>query len=160
MSEDYEEIIGGQSTGRRGPDERHERICERLHVSLFTCVASLESIRLLPPRSPVEFSSGHLFRPDLTLVTAATNKPWLVAEVIDRRDHHPDTVIKKAVYEELRLPRLWVVDPRYDNVEIYHSTPYGLALRHILAVRESLTERLLPGFELRLAALFGEEPAA
>jgi hypothetical protein len=160
MSENYEEIIAGETTLRRGPDARHDAICERLHVSLFACVASLESIRLLAPRSPVEFSPGNLFRPDLALITAATQKPWLIAEVIDSRDHSADTVAKKGIYEDLRLPRLWMVDPRYDNVEIYHGTRYGLTLLEILGRRDVLIDRLLPGFELKLADLFGEEAGA
>jgi Uma2 family endonuclease len=90
------------------------------------------------------------------LLTAATSKPWLVAEVIDSHDHRTDTVVKKSIYEELRLPRLWMVDPRYDNVEIYHASAYGLALKHILAGRDLLTEKLLPGFEISLAELFSE----
>ena len=52
---------------------------------------------------------------------------------------------KKTIYEELRLPRVWMVDPRYDNVEVYHGTQYGLTLKRVLAVRELLTEALLPG---------------
>jgi Uma2 family endonuclease len=154
MAENYQEIINGDVTVRRGPDERHEQICERMHVSLFACAANLDSSRLLPPRSPVQFSTGNLFRPDLVLVATATGKPWLAAEVIDSRDHHPDTVIKKGIYEDLRLPRLWMVDPRYNNVEVYHGTRYGLSLIGILALREVLAERLLPGFELKLADLF------
>lgn len=154
MSENYEEIIDGETTVRHEPDERHEFICERLHLSLFPCASNLHTTRLLPPRSPVEFSRGNLFRPDLTLVTAATGKPWLVAEVIDSRDHRPDTVVKKGIYEDLRLPRLWMVDPRYNNMEVYHGTRYGLSLVGILAIREVLTEKLLPGFELKLNVLF------
>jgi Uma2 family endonuclease len=154
MSENYEEVIEGETTVRHGPDERHESICERLHLSLFACAASLVSTRLLLPRSPVEFSPGNLFRPDLTLVTAATGKPWLAAEVIDSRDHRPDTVAKKGIYEDLHLPRLWMVDPRYNNVEVYHGTRHGLSLVGILAIREVLTEKLLPGFELRVGELF------
>ena len=58
----------------------------------------------------------------------------------------------------MRLPRLWMVDPRYDNVEVYHSNEYGLILKSILAGHELLTERLLPEFELTIKALFADEP--
>ena len=47
-----------------------------------------------------------------------------------------------------------MVDPRYDNVGVYHSSPYGLALRGILACREVLQEALLPSFEISMQALF------
>ena len=95
-----------------------------------------------------------MIRPDLALVTVATGKFWLAAEIINSEDHRPDTVLKKSIYEDFNVPRLWVIDPRYDNIETYHGTPYGLALRGILAARESLREPLLPEFELVVAELF------
>jgi len=63
--------------------------------------------------------------------------------------------MKKSIYEDARLPRLWMVDPRYDNVEVYHGSPYGLALQRILANRDPLTELLLPELSLVMAELFG-----
>jgi len=49
---------------------------------------------------------------------------------------------------------LWMVDPRYDNLEVYHASEYGLMLKNILAGPERLTEKLLPEFELGIADLF------
>jgi Uma2 family endonuclease len=85
-------------------------------------VASLSSTRLLAVRTGIQVSPNTVVRPDLALVTAANDKLWLVAEVISSDDHHADTVEKKLLYEELKLPRVWMVDPRYDNVEVYHGT--------------------------------------
>jgi Uma2 family endonuclease len=110
--------------------------------------------RLLPLRSAIELQAGTFVRPDVVLVTSATGKPWLIGEVIDSEDHHTDTVVKKSLYEDSKLPRLWMIDPRYDNVEVYHGTPYGLSLKHILARREHLTESLLPELNLGVAELF------
>jgi Uma2 family endonuclease len=93
-------------------------------------------------------------RPDLSLVTAATGKLWLAAEIVNSDDHRSDTVLKKSLYEEFKAPRLWMVDPRYDNVEIYHTTPYGLALKGILAGREMLRDSLLPEFGCSMNDLF------
>ena len=155
MSGDYEEIVRGESVLRRGPGQRHEIICERLHSQVSLSAAALATTRILPPRTVIELCPGTLLRPDLTLVTAATGKAWLIAEIVDTVDHHSDTVVKKAVYEDARLPRLWMVDPRYDNVEVYHGSPYGLALRQILANRDLLTEALLPRLSLAITELFG-----
>ena len=93
-------------------------------------------------------------RPDLVLITTLTKKPWLIAEIVDSYDHGSDTVTKKMLYEETGLPRLWMIDPRYDNVEVYHGTPYGLSLREMLAGRELLTEKLLPDLRVSVSALF------
>jgi Uma2 family endonuclease len=154
MTEPYEEILNGERLLRLPPRRRHESILQRLHTRVGACVTALQTSRLLAIRDAVQISDSTLLRPDLALVTAANHKLWLVAEVVSSDDHHPDTVEKKMIYEELHLPRLWMVDPRYDNVEVYHGTPYGLTLKRVLAGRELLTEALLPGFQLGLHELF------
>jgi len=154
MSDPYEEIVEGETVLRMPPGARHETICSRLHEVVAASAATVGTTRLLERRSVIQLSAGTLFRPDLSLVTAATGKIWLAAEVISSDDHRPDTVMKKHIYEELNIPRLWMVDPRYDNVEVYHGTQYGLMLKGILAGREVLTEQLLPALQITVAELF------
>jgi Uma2 family endonuclease len=155
VSDTYAELLEGATLVRRAPGPRHELICERLHTWVRAGIGNLQTTVLLAPRAAVQLSPTTTVRPDLALVTAATGKVWLAAEIVSSDDHRTDTVIKKQLYEEAKLPRLWMVDPRYDNVEVYHGTPYGLSLKSILAGRETLTEQLLPEFELSIATLFG-----
>lgn len=54
------------------------------------------------------------------------------------------------------MPRLWMIDPRYDNVEVYHDSEYGLVLKGILAGSETLTESLLSAFRITMTELFLE----
>ena len=154
MSEPYEEIVEGETYLRMPPGARHEVICTRLHELITASLANIATTRLLPRRSVVQIASGTLVRPDLALVTVATGKIWLAAEIISSDDHRPDTVTKKQIYEELNIPRLWMIDPRYDNVEVYHGSQYGLMLKRILAGRETLTEQLLPTLQVTIAELF------
>jgi hypothetical protein len=154
MSLAYEEILQGESLLRSAPDARHELICDRLHQTVAVSVEGLSSTKLLPSRSVVRISAGSMMRPDLALVAAATGKLWLAAEVVNAYDHRMDTVVKKTVYEEMKLARLWMVDPRYNNVEVYHGSPYGLVLKAILAGSEALQEELLPGFSIGMRELF------
>ncbi len=154
MSVIYEEIIHGETLVRAAPGSRHEKICTILHERVSTALPANAPARLLTPRSIVQLSPGVMLRPDLALVTVATGKLWLAAEIVDSHDHRPDTVLKKGLYEDFSLPRLWMVDPRYNNVELYHGTSYGLALKHILAGREVLHEALLPDFQLVVNELF------
>ena len=154
MSRPYEEILNGASLPRSAPGGRHEMICERLHAAMTASVANLAGTQLLAPRTRVQVSRATAICPDLALVTAATGKLWLAVEIISRDDHRNDTVVKKEIYETIRVPRLWMVDPRYDNVEIYHSTEWGLKLQGILAGSEVLTENLIPEFQFVIAALF------
>lgn len=154
MSEAYEEILQGEARLRPPPGARHEEICRRLHERVAASMAGVTVARLLPPRTMITLGRKTEIRPDLALVTVATNKLFLSAEVVSSEDHHADTVIKKAIYEENNLPRLWMVDPRYDNVEVYHGGQFGLALKDILAMRNTLSEPLLPAFQYVITELF------
>jgi len=157
MSKPYEEILDGASLPRSAPGGRHEMICNRLHAAITASVANLAGTQLLAPRTRIQVSRSTAICPDLALVTVATGKLWLAVEIISRDDHRTDTVVKKELYETIRVPRLWMVDPRYDNVEIYHSTEWGLKLQGILAGSEVLTENLIPEFQFVIAALFADQ---
>lgn len=154
MSSPYEETLQGAPMLRSAPGSRHEQLCARLHRCVQASVANLTSTRLLPARAAVTFARDTIVRPDLALITVSTNKLWLAAEIVNSEDHAPDTVTKKQIYEEMRLPRLWMVDPRYDNVEVYHASPYGMVLKSILAGSEVLSEKLLPEFQIVISELF------
>jgi len=154
MSEPYEELLEGESVVRLPPGPRHELICSRPHECVRAGAANLVTMRLMPPRSEILLSLDTKVCPDLALITASTGKLWLAAEIISSDDHRTDTVIKKEVYEALKVPRLWMIDPRYDNIEVYHGSPYGLMLKAMLAGREILAEELLPEFQLTVSDLF------
>ena len=159
MSNPYEEILDGTTWPRSAPGLRHELICQRLHGAMAASVANLSSTQLLAPRTKIRVSHSTTICPDLALITTATGRLWLAVEIVHTGDHHADTVIKKEVYEQVRVPRLWMIDPRYDNVEIYHSTEFGLALKGILAGSEVLAEKLIPEFQFVIAELFATPPA-
>lgn len=154
----YEEILDGATLPRSAPSQRHEKICEHLHKEMAASVAGLATTQLLAPRTKIQVLRTTAIRPDLALVTAATSKLFLAVEIVDRADHRADTVIKKELYEKIRVPRIWMIDPRYDNIEVYHSTEFGLALKGILAGKEVLTEKLVPQFKLTVTDLFAIAP--
>ena len=157
MSRPYEETVGGGILPRSAPDTRHEAICDRLHAVMTASVSNVSSIQLVVPRTKIQVSRTTALCPDLALVTAASGKLFLAAEVVSRDDHRADTVLKKEIYEEIRVPRLWMVDPRYDNVEVYHSTEFGLQLKGILAGSEILSEKLIPEFQIVINELFAAQ---
>lgn len=156
MSAQYEEILAGETYLRPAPGARHERICGRLHAAVAQVLGGSTIARLLPPRTIVELCPGTLIRPDLALVTSANRRLWLAAEIVGAEDHGVDTVTKKDLYEETAIPRLWMIDPRYDNVEVYQGSPCGLSLLRMLAGRDQLHEALLPGFQLTVMDLFAD----
>jgi Uma2 family endonuclease len=154
MSKPYEERLNGETCLRPPPAPRHEEICRRLHERISATLTTNRVVQLLAPRSKVALSYDTDVCPDLSILTTANQRLFLVAEVVGSEDHRWDTVTKKSIYEEMRIPRLWMVDPRYNNVEVYHCGEHGLVLKQILAVRDLLSDPLLPGFQYDMSELF------
>ncbi len=162
MSDAYEEIINGQRIHRRPPSKYHEVLVARLHRLVEEFLPLNSTLRLLPPRATLDLEGQSLLRPDLALIrvepsTEAAPRPvklYLVAEVLDPGDHHCDTVVKKQLWTDGRLPRLWMVDPRYLNVEIYGCVEHGFSLIDILANQQTLTDPYLPGLNCSMHELF------
>ena len=149
------------SLPRSAPGARHEAICDRLHAVMTASVANLSGHAIAGAAHPESrFPAPRRSAPTWRWSPwPPANSGWRwkssAATIISA-----DTVVKKELYEEIRVPRLWMVDPRYDNVEIYHSTEWGLALKGILAGSEVLAETLIPEFQIVIAELFAAQPKA
>jgi Uma2 family endonuclease len=161
MSEAYEEVIQRESFQRRRPNADHELLLARLHSLVAASIPLNSALQLLPPRTELLLGADCALRPDLAVVRTEPGKRqgdaaqlYLVAEVLLPGDHHVDTVIKKQVWADARLPRLWMVDPRYLNVEVYGCGEYGFTLADILANHHRLTDPHLPGLGCSMDELF------
>ena len=161
MNEAYEELIAGQRVQRRIPTPEHETLVTRLHTLVARSLPLNSTLKLLGPRAELELDGLSVLRPDLAIVQmrpmvdgSQRVQLYLVAEVLQAGDHHVDTVAKKQIWSEGMLPRLWIVDPRYFNVEVYGAGEHGFTLREILANHHSLTDPHLPGFCPTMPELF------
>lgn len=161
MSEPYEELIRSEAVHRRPPSPDHELLVSRLHELVARWLPLNSALSLLPPRTELQLDEHTLLRPDLAIVRddpGATGiaQLYLVAEVLLPGDHHVDTVVKKQLWADLRLTRLWMVDPRYFNVEVYGLGEYGFTLFDILAHHHPLTDPHLPGLRCPMDELFAD----
>ncbi len=140
----------------RGPlNGPHELMCERLHAWLTRHLPVNSALKLLPRRTPVTLRAGTVICPDLALVRRDDGQLYLAAEVLQPGDHHPDTVLKKQLYCDCRTPRLWIVDSRYQNVEVYGTTANaGFRLESILAPNETLSDPAVGGIVYPVADIF------
>jgi Uma2 family endonuclease len=160
MSEPYEETINGDTLFRSAPTKSHELLVERLHALVAASLSPNSSLKLLAPRTEVDLGESGRLQPDLSILRAPGGpggkgaQLYLVAEVLLPGDHHVDTVLKKQLWADIRLPRLWMVDPRYLNVEVYASTEFGFTLLDILANRHALSDPNLPGLGCSMKELF------
>lgn len=161
MSEAYEEVIQGETLNRRSPPGAHELLVGRLHALVGRSLPPDSSLQLLPARASLQLADDCIVRPDLTVIhtdpaLAGPARLYLVAEVLLPGDHHVDTFVKKQLWSDLRLPRLWMVDPRYLNVEVYGLGEYGFTLADILAHHHPLTDPRLPGLGCTMDELFAK----
>lgn len=159
MVEPYEEIVGGEVWLRSPPSQKHEEVLQRLYALVENAVRGHKGLELLPPRSVLQIEAGTLLRPDL-IVQDQQGHVVLVAEVIYPGDHKTDTVVKKAIYEESSIERLWMIDLRYECIEVYERTPYGLAFRNSFAGMERVEDARWPQLSFYAAELFESRPAA
>ena len=156
MPHPYEELLAGEAHVRASPMTPHELLCNRLHAWVRAALPANSALELLPRRTPVDLRADLRPCPDLALVQAGSGQLYLAVEVLQPGDHHRDTVLKKQLYMECRVPRLWIVDSRYHNVEVYVAGELGVRLEAILANQEQLTETALPGFAHAMYALFAK----
>lgn len=121
--------------------------------------------------SPIDVRVGErdVYAPDILWYCAARepsdDDPWpypvpdLAVEVRSPGTWRFDVGAKKAGYERAGLPELWLADTVSASVLVFRrstadGTGFDVALE--LANEETLTSPLLPGFALKLTAVFGE----
>jgi len=154
MADPYEELIDGE-TFIRGPlNAPHEILCDRLHAWVAHHLPANSALKLLPRRTTITLRAGTSLCPDLALVRRDSQELYLAVEVLQPGDHHPDTVLKKQLYSDCRAPRLWIVDSRYQNVEVYASGSSGFRLELILASNEALTDTIFSGSAYPVSEIF------
>jgi Uma2 family endonuclease len=161
MSEAYEEVIQDEPVSRLSPSPDHEILVGRLHALVARSLPAGSGLQLLPPRASLQLADDCILCPDLTVILTAPEltgpaRLYLVAEVLLPGDHHLDTFVKKQLWSDFRLPRLWMVDPRYLNVEVYGLGEYGFTLIDILAHHHPLTDPRLPGLGCSMDELFAK----
>lgn len=161
MSAQYAEMIDGETLLRAPPSPAHELLVDRLHRLATAALPLNSTLRLLPARTGMQLHDRLALCPDLAIVRPVQSggggesaELYLAAEVLQRSDHHIDTVIKKQIYADMKLPRFWMVDPRYLNAEVYGVGPYGFTLTSILAHDDPLTDPHLPGLTCTMRELF------
>jgi Uma2 family endonuclease len=108
----------------------------------------------LKRRALVKLRPDTEIRPDLTLIRRNDPRLYLAVEVLQHSDRHPDTVIKKNILAACLVPRLWIVDGRYQNIEIYVTNGGRFRLESILTGNDLLSDAALCGSRYSLSELF------
>ena len=148
------------------PTDPHQLTVVRLvyFVMAFLTTRKLGRLRTAPLR--VRLWPGKFREPDLVFMSAEhANRigveywgvPDLVVEVHSPGTRRLDRVIKKREYARAGIPEYWMADYEAKEIEVYRLQEEAYQVSGSFAVGDTLNSGQLPGFELKIADVFGEE---
>lgn len=82
--------------------------------------------------------------------------PDLVVEVLSHRSWWRDRRVKLPLYEETGVPECWLVDLQKHTIDVYGLRGNSYALLGKWGPGERARSEVLPGFEVRVEAIFAE----
>ena len=159
----WTELVAGEVVVNE-PRIPHARIQKRLIVALENWSATAGSpIEAFPP-ADVRISDEHHFAPDVVVTRAhpelddaecLAEMPLLCVEIRSPSTWRLDVGLKKAAYEAVGLPELWLVDDLARTVLVFRrATSRSAGFDVSLEVSDTLTSPQLPGLEIALHQLF------
>ena len=162
------EIIDGAHVVTPSPNQRHQELVARLHLSLGVFLEDrADRGRLFLSPFDVVFSFHDVVEPDLVFVApdqldilTAKNiqgTPALVIEILSPSTRTRDREVKRRLYERAGVREYWLVDPDLNAVTVHRRTADGAfpAVAHVTAARhDTLETPLVPGWSVTLTRLF------
>jgi Uma2 family endonuclease len=164
----YRELVAGEVVVER-PLNLHQWTVQELFGAFRDWVSEAPGRGRLSLELDVRIDERNVYGPDLMWYAegrAPTRRdprpypvPDIAVEVRSPSTWRYDIGAKKAGYERVGLPELWLVDTAADEVLVFrragpHSPTFDVALE--LAIGDTLTSALLPGFALDLKTLFAD----
>lgn len=155
------EAVHGELLVTPSPRLLHQLIVGRLHTALATYLQEQPVGVLLAAPADISWGADTLVQPDLFVapVDEVRTLDWrqlrhllLVAEVLSPATARYDRFTKRRLYQEVRVPWYWVVDPATEHIEVW--TP---SLTFPSIERETLEwhpEGATRAFRLRVEDLF------
>jgi Uma2 family endonuclease len=160
------ELIEGELFVSRAPGIPHQRVLQNLQME-FGLFLKAHPIGILVPGAGAIFSDYDAVIPDLAFVL---NERWdqvvtdekftgaldLVIEILSpgTQNGQRDLSAKRRLYEKVGVKEYWIVDS--ENREVFVLRLQGQTFEQIatLASDDEITSPLLPGFHLKITAIF------
>lgn len=159
------ELIEGEHYVTPSPDARHQRILQRLSLTIGNYLEAYPIGELFFAPFDVILSDIDVVEPDLLYVSrerASIVQRWvhgapdLVVEILSPGTRKTDEITKRRLFDRAGVVEYWIIDPELDVVKVYRRAGDATFPRIAELTREAsdvLTSPLLPGLELTLEAL-------
>jgi Uma2 family endonuclease len=160
------ELWDGELVMSPAPSFYHQKIVFRFGRLLDDWVAGHKLGEVVTAPIDMVLSPHRVTQPDvvfiardrLGIITKTINGPVdLAVEVISLGGRTRDRIEKRDLYEQYGVKEYWVIDPEAQTVEVLHleNGRYQLFVR--ATPGQMAASKLLPGFEIQVAALFQTE---
>ena len=158
------QLIDGYLVKHPSPTPYHQRLSGRLESLLREYVRERDLGEVLDAPLDVYLEEAQTFQPDIIFISNERREligqkkiegaPDLVVEILSPSTARYDLHEKKRAYEKAGVLEYWIVDPRWNRVEVYGATESGFRLLAQETGTGAARSGLLPGFTVDLAELF------
>lgn len=157
------EIIDGEMFVPPSPITNHQTILLNLAIGFRDYLKRQPIGKVFVAPLDVIFSHYDVLQPDLLIVLherAGIVQDWirgapdLAVEILSPTTEARDRGIKLKAYARFGVKEYWIVDPAARAVEAHRLTSEGYELAKPFILDDTLTSRLLPGFNLGVASIF------
>lgn len=160
------ELIHGKIVKRASPNTPHQEVSFKLSVEFGIYNKQKKLGRFFTAPYDVYFDEHTAgVQPDLLFVSherdfiihpgnGIVGTPDLVVEIVSPGSVDKDRNLKKEVYEEFAIREYWVVDPKWQSVEVYRMENNRYHLFSFAEKEGMIKSSVLPDFELEVSLIF------
>jgi Uma2 family endonuclease len=150
---------------KSAPSPQHQNISMNLSIQLGTFIKNSGLGKLFAVPIDVFLNDTNAVQPDLVFVAKENQEmvtndgimgvPDLVVEIISPSSVLKDSVDKKNLYERLNVKEYWIIDPQYQDIEVYtvQNGRYEL-LSDVTMFEGTLKSSIFEGISINLGELF------
>jgi Uma2 family endonuclease len=161
----YYELINGYLMKKSAPRPQHQNISMNLSRTIANYLFENKRGKLFAAPVDVFLDNFNAVQPDLVFIPTENQAiitddgimgiPDLVIEIISPSSMLKDRVDKKNLYERLNVKEYWIIDPQYQDIEIYtvQNGRYQL-YSSVTMVEGELKSTIFEGLTINLAELF------
>jgi len=125
----YYELINGYIMKKSAPRPQHQNISMNLSIEIGTFVKKRGLGKLFTSPIDVFLDDLNAVQPDLVFIPTEKQNiitddgiigiPDLIIEIISPSSVLRDSVDKKNLYERLNVKEYWIIDPQYQDIQVY-----------------------------------------
>lgn len=160
------ELINGELMKKASPTIEHQRLVRKIAFAIEKHLESNPVGEVFFAPLDVVLDDHNVPQPDVFYVgkdkeyilneteQVVIGIPDIIVEILSPGSVKRDRIIKKKIYEQFGVPEFWLVDPSYNNVEIFHLVGGAYELADFIEVAGTVKSTVLTGFELPLDKIF------